>query len=584
MVSATMLVLAGTVGLLLVLTAVAWRNRQEPGARVFGLMQATAAVWAGLTAVGLATPPGPVRVRIWGVTTGLSLLVIVLWLGFILNYTGRETGVVSWKFGLVSAPFFAGAVAYFVAPAWPVLVGRLEQTTVPAGTLVDAGVGPVGGMLGLYIYLVFGAGLVLVLLTVLRGERLFAGQAAAFVLGTLMTVVASVLVIAGVPVDGYPLIQVALAGQSLLWGYAVFRQRLMEAVPALARIGERAVVDELDDGVLVVDDGGTVVRANPRARAHLGRDDLVGRQVETVLDRVGVSSLAALPARFQRQGRTYQAKVSAVTNRRGEPIGRALVVREVTRLVRRQQRLEVLNRVLRHNLRNDMNVVLAVGDRLRKRGDEDLVALGEKLDRTAAGLTTVSEKAIEIDRIFDESVTVDRFPLDDLVEKVVSTLADQHPDATVTTAVTAGEIRTDYRLLSLVLTEVVENALVHAGEAPDVRAEVSRADGHVEVAVSDDGPGIPSAETDPLSVGTETDLRHASSLGLWLVNWGTQSLGGSVEVATTAAGSTVTLSVPDLAETDPEGVAVEPDSAPFSMRSDGDLSDRSSPSAGRPGS
>lgn len=72
----------------------------------------------------------------------------------------------------------------------------------------------------------------------------------------------------------------------------------------------------------------------------------------------------------------------------------------------------------------------------------------------------------------------------------------------------------------------------------------------IEVSVTDDGPGIPETEYSPIVNGGETALDHASSLGLWLVNWGVQSLGGEVAIDTTGNGSTVTLSVPDMAQFD----------------------------------
>ena len=69
--------------------------------------------------------------------------------------------------------------------------------------------------------------------------------------------------------------------------------------------------------------------------------------------------------------------------------------------------------------------------------------------------------------------------------------------------------------------------------------------GRLRVVVTDDGPGIPSVELTPIRSGTETKLEHATGLGLWLIHWGTQSLGGDVAFETSDAGTRVTLTVPD---------------------------------------
>jgi len=567
--SATVVLLAVNTAVLLGLAAVAWRHRSAPSVGLFGLLQAVSAVWTGLTAVAVSLPPGPLRLRMWGVTTGLSLVVVVLWLCFIVGYTGRTEWLTDRWVPLSTVPLLAGGAVYFLAPTWPPLSGDVTQLPTAAGTFVDAGIGPVGAVLGVYIYLVFAAGSVLVVRTVVRGERLFTGQAAALVLGTTVTVAASGLTIAGLPRAGYPLTQVALGGQSLLWGYAVFRKQFLRVVPAVARVGERAVFDEIDDGVLVVSSEGRVLRANPQARAYLG-DDLAGRPVGTVLDRMGVSALSDLPARYDHGGRTYQAKVSTVSGWRGTTVGQALVVRDVTRLVRRQQRLQVLTRILRHNVRNDMNVVLGVGGRLADADDPALATMGETLQRTADDLTAISEKAIEIDRIFDQSTAVESVDPADLIAGIVTPLAEQYPAATVETTVEPAAVGTDRWLTGLVVEEVVENALEHTGPAPTVEVRVTREGDTVRIAVADDGPGIPTTEAETIGAGRETALQHGSGLGLWLVYWGMQSLGGAVDIATTGTGSTVTLSVPDRESADAAVPKPSPTPARTAVQEDGD--------------
>ena len=48
--------------------------------------------------------------------------------------------------------------------------------------------------------------------------------------------------------------------------------------------------------------------------------------------------------------RRYDPQVSPITDSRGTELGSVLSLRDVTRRELRQQRLAVLNRVLRHNL------------------------------------------------------------------------------------------------------------------------------------------------------------------------------------------------------------------------------------------
>lgn len=544
--------------LLVGLALVGWRTRAETSTRIFAVLQAVSAVWAALTLVGLQLPAGDLRVRFWGVATGLSLVVAVLWLAFILSYTGRDDLLRSRWFIAASTPLFVGSGLYVAVPSWRPFVGQLDQTTIPAGTVVQSSIGPISGLIGLWVYLVFVVGLLVVVATIVGGNELIVGQSVALLLGSLVTIVASVAAVIGVPVRGYPVTEVALGGQSMLWGYATFRQEFLRAVPAVGRTGEHAVFDELDDGVMVVDDDGTVMRANPEAVRYFDEDGLVGRTISEVVDRPEVSAPSDFRGRFQDRRRTYQVSVSDVTNWRTTSIGKAFVIRDVTELVRRQQRLQVLNRILRHNVRNEMNIVSGIGTQLREDGDGEVAELGAIISEQAERLTTVSEKALEIETVLERPTVPTPVDLERFVETVVEPLVDANSMADVTVEVDPVDVRIDSNLLALVLEEVVENALIHAGDAPTVSVSGTRSGGGLDVTVRDDGPGIPEQELEPIRSGEETDLQHASSLGLWLVFWGTQSLGGDVDVTSDGGGSTVTLSFPDVDEFGTESASAAP--------------------------
>ena len=77
-----------------------------------------------------------------------------------------------------------------------------------------------------------------------------------------------------------------------------------------------------------------------------------------------------------------------------------------------------------------------------------------------------------------------------------------------------------------------------------VSVTASAVDGELRVTVADDGPGIPEGELAPLDAGTETQLEHATGIGLWVVQWSVDALGGTLSFDTDD-GTVVTVRLPD---------------------------------------
>jgi signal transduction histidine kinase len=251
--------------------------------------------------------------------------------------------------------------------------------------------------------------------------------------------------------------------------------------------------------------------------------------------------------------REFQYSVSAVDGDPGDdgstPTARAVVLRDVTDRQTREQRLTVLNRVLRHNVRNDLDVVLAHAERIE---DEDLRAA---ITDRATDLVEIGEKARAAEGVMTASTeSPERVDVTEIAATVVEDHRREHPESDVSLSgrdeLTLSSHPT---LLGRLLAELVENAIVHNdADAPTVEVSVTAGpDGTAELAVADDGPGIPEREAKVLSNGPETQLEHGRGMGLWLVNWATAQLGGDLTFdRSDAAGTVATVRLHDV-EYDP---------------------------------
>jgi len=225
-----------------------------------------------------------------------------------------------------------------------------------------------------------------------------------------------------------------------------------------------------------------------------------------------------------------------------------LLVGTVLELRRTKRRLaqsnDVLNRVLRHDLRNRLNVVLGHLSELERTASGEAATHTEELRHTVEELLSTTEKARQIDEALG---TADReqHPVDlvSAVESRLDALEQTAPDATVERDLPErAMIRADW-LLDSVLDNVVENTLVHSETAPSLSVAVEVDGRTTRLRFVDDCPSIPQTELDVFSSRSETPLCHSKGVGLWLVIWVVESYGGAVAFERTAdGGNVVTLS------------------------------------------
>lgn len=214
----------------------------------------------------------------------------------------------------------------------------------------------------------------------------------------------------------------------------------------------------------------------------------------------------------------------------------------------REQRLSVLERVLRHNLRNDMNSMLANLQRIADEStDTDVTALAASASETGWDLVETSGQARTIEGVLDASDRLTVRDLASIVDSVVDDVADAVPDATFDLDLPGTAYVRAIPTLEIAVENVVENAVEHNdGSAPWVGITVERDGEAVVLSVTDDGPGIPEAERAVTEGSLATDLEHSSGLGLWLVYWLVENSHGEIEVETTSRGSRVVIRLPGI--------------------------------------
>lgn len=203
-------------------------------------------------------------------------------------------------------------------------------------------------------------------------------------------------------------------------------------------------------------------------------------------------------------------------------------------LERITQRLQVLQRVFRHNIRNDMNVIKGYVDTVRD--EVDSKAIERRLSiasDTAEDVITISEKLQVVDR-YELTTRVDsEIDVSRVVAYEVGAFERKYPRASVDVDI-PGElwIRGD-RSAHEIVSEPLENAAKHFDgplEQLHVKVRLTGEGRRGKLRISDNGPGIPRKELTAIRAGQESKLIHSSSVGLWVVHWLCERLDADVVI------------------------------------------------------
>ncbi len=213
-----------------------------------------------------------------------------------------------------------------------------------------------------------------------------------------------------------------------------------------------------------------------------------------------------------------------------------------TEITRRNNLLNVLNRVLRHNIRNDMSVIRGRTQLMADQLEDSTTATGT-IDRID-DLIQLCQKAREVEQIVDQSNDRTQTNIETLLNAVVSDVTAEFPEASITFSVDADATVTVLPSFERGVRELVENAAKHGGESSSVTIDVEDSPQGVVVHVTDTGPGLPKQERKVLQAGVETPLIHGSGLGLWLAHWIVAEHDGTIEATVTDTGTRVSMSVP----------------------------------------
>jgi PAS domain S-box-containing protein len=320
----------------------AWRHRRVPAATGFVLLMASSSAWALFYALYRASADFHTKLLLAQLTQAGAIVVPLAWAVFALQYTRRETWLTPRALAILSAiPLLTLAMA--VTNPWHhAFWTRFELVERRGRAAIDS----VNGW-GFWLHVGFSWALLslavaIVALRAMRSTHLYRRQAAAIVFAAAVPWIGNVLHLSQTVrfiANPMPFL-FTLSGAVFFW--AIFRLRLLDLVP----VAREALVEEMPDGVVVVDETGRVLDLNPAARELLGiRGEVVGRPAAQVLAPIaaalahsaGDARGAALRLTLGEGAASRQVDVRVrPLLAAGADSGRLLVIRDITEAERRE--------------------------------------------------------------------------------------------------------------------------------------------------------------------------------------------------------------------------------------------------------
>jgi PAS domain S-box-containing protein len=355
----------------------------------------------------------------------------------------------------------------------------------------------------------------------------------------------------GVRVDG----GVAIAGVLL---DVTERERREREVRHLSRAVEHAA-----PAIYVTDVTGTITYANPsfeRITGHsvtevIGEKPILlnsGRMSDAYYDEMyrtingGEVWREAIVDR-RANGELYHARQTIAPIYDEDRVDGFVAIQEdVTDERIQQQVLQVLHRVLRHNLRNELNVIAGHADelcrRLSERGDDRGVASAEAIQRATTELHDLSERATDAEFTL-EPAEADRWVVDlrELLDQQWTRVVDDGVHGLDIDGPDTAPVAAD-ATLAVALRELLDAAVGSADDRAGPTVTIRNTEDEVELRFRLEE--TVTNEWTPVRTGRETPLEHASGLNTWLVEWVVTRLGGDVQLADGDGASMLTVRLP----------------------------------------
>jgi two-component system NtrC family sensor kinase len=267
------------------------------------------------------------------------------------------------------------------------------------------------------------------------------------------------------------------------------------------------IINNIDDGVIILDDNQNILLINPAARRAFGLwqdDDVTGKPVGEILRHPELIALLnagktnALPHNeitFE-DGRVLSAQYTPINK-----IGIAVTMQDITYLKQIDRLKNEFVHTVSHDLRSPLTAILGYIDLLERVGpiNDQQREFINRVQTSVQSITALVNDLLELGRIeagFDTQKEL--VPLEGIVRYTLETvgmqIADKRLNLHLELPTDIPQIRGNPIRLRQMLDNLISNAIKYTPEGGDVTIELEAQNDQVILRISDNGPGIPPAD------------------------------------------------------------------------------------------
>lgn len=413
--------------------------------------------------------------------------------------------------------------------------------------------GPFLTLHSIYSYSLVIIGSILFVRMVFKNRECYFDQSIFVILAIVTPLISSVLYTLGYqPFFELDMSPILLGMTQLFFLLAFYQTDFYSVIPGIEAVGWKYVAYNIDAGIAITDVDGVIVRTNDHFNSYYNVDSPQNKHITDFVSDFDMDSTDE-PVVSHIDGQVYQTTAEEVVDNQHLTIGYVFTSNDITDERQTRQQVRVLNRFLRHNLRNELSVVLLHAERFdviepadsadKAEIEKSVQAVRERVDK----LTDMSDSVRSIEKSLVSDETYPK-SVESIIAPAVKSVNKQYDEAQITVDIQISDSVRVCENFNIAIEHILGNVFKH-NQNP-VEAWITVKDNEndsIEIMIEDNGSGIPAEAIESFEselYATEEDqLFHGVGIGFGIAYWLAKQSNGTLEFTPTnnRGGSTVSF-------------------------------------------